>query len=377
MGTMSSLNYRELSGRIVKEMIARNDNGKSIVYVLGAGASKAVIPDAPLMAQLLPEALNLFDEDPLYSHKPWSDRVRRIKDFINDFYNLNPGTLPNLEDILTQLDDALIENRSLSKDYDLPTIRIIREDLVYTICEILRLRLDDRQARGRHLMQQFMHKLGPNDSILSLNYDIIVDNALFQYRRARYVDYGLSVRYVLDEGKWERSYESPVSQLNLPPLYKLHGSLNWLYCSSCQQLDITIYMKGVQLIYAPDTNVGCPDCRGHYDPLIITPTLLKAYNNIMLREAWRRAEDKISKADEIVFIGYSLPYADTHLRCMLSRALYKNRIRHGMVQGEPEKCKIHVVGMSPPYSETHERYIKLFGEVEYHSDGFQGYLRQS
>ena len=97
----------------------------------------------------------------------------------------------------------------------------------------------------------------------------------------------------------------------------------------------------------------------------------------MLREVWRRAEEKISRADEIVFIGYSLPDADAQLRCMLLRALFTNRNRQNNEEGAAQKCKIHVVGNSPSFSETHQRYISRFGEVEYHSKGFEGYLRRS
>jgi hypothetical protein len=195
---------------------------------------------------------------------------------------------------------------------------------------------------------------------------------------AKLVDYGLSVRYALDKPDWPRPIaynllERP--QQNTPPLYKLHGSLNWLYCPSCQQLDVTIGQKGVHYIYEEGRDFACPDCQGRYDPLIITPTLLKTYDNILLREVWRRAEDKVSKADEVVFIGYSLPDADVLLRCMLKRALFRNRNRQSEVRGRTGTYEISVVGNSPPYNETHERYIKQFGRVEYHADGFKGYIR--
>ncbi len=109
---------------------------------------------------------------------------------------------------------------------------------------------------------------------------------------------------------------------------------------------------------------------------IRSPTLLKTYDNILLREVWRQAEDKVSKADEVVFIGYSLPDADVQLRCMLRSALFRNRNRRHDIRGETSTCKIRVVDESPTDSETHKRYIKQFGDVEYHAGGFQGYLEQ-
>ena len=278
--------------------------------------------------------------------------------------------MPNLEDFLTQLDDAIIEGRPLSNQYDVPYLRKLREDLVFAICEISRKRLDYGRVSGE-LMRRFVYRLGPNDSILSLNYDIIVDNALFRFGHSELVDYGFPIRYSLERDRRPEKYILHPRSL---PLYKLHGSLNWLYCPNCQQLDVTVGMKGVRYIYEEDHGFMCPDCHGRYEPLIITPTLLKIYSNVLLREVWRRAEDKVSKADKVVFIGYSLPDADVQLRCMFSRAFYKNRVRSRDLQGKTSSCKICVVGSSPPNSDTHKRYIKLFGEVEYYADGLRGYM---
>ena len=349
-------------------MAIGHEREKSVVYVLGAGASKAVIPNAPLMADLLCEALTIFE--------PRRDeRVLRIKNFINDFYQLNPVKLPNLEDILTQLDDAIIESRPLSRQYDVSFLRKLRDDLVYAICAILQETLDHREERDKDLMKRFLYRLGPHDSILSLNYDIIVDNALFL--RSGRVDYRLPVRYALQKGREPRAYKLlEKSDLDSPPLYKLHGSLNWLYCPLCQQLDVTVGFKGVRYIYDEDRDFACLDCHVRYDPLIIAPTLLKTYDNLLLREVWRQAENKVSQADEVVFIGYSMPDADVHLRCMLKRALYTNRIRSHDVQRRASSCRIRVVVNSPPNNETYERYIKLFGEIEYQGEGFQGYIEQ-
>jgi SIR2-like domain len=359
------------------EMNIRNDSERSIVYILGAGASKAVIPGAPLMDQLLTEALQELKK--LKNHPDTRlEWVKKIEKFIDDFYHLNPKTLPNLEDILTQLDDAIGEDRPLSREYDIPFLRTLRKDLVFAICEVLRIKLGFGNDEGRLLMRSFKEGLGPNDCIISLNYDIIVDNALSLPLHAKLIDYGLSVRYALDRPDWPRPIaynllERP--QQYIPTLYKLHGSLNWLYCPSCQQLDVTIGRKGVHYIYEEDYEEGrdfaCPDCQGRYYPLIITPTLLKTYDNILLREVWRQAEDKVSRADEVVFIGYSLPDADVLLRCMLKRALFRKRNR----RGGSSACQISVVDKSPRDGETHKRYIKQFGRVEYHVNGFEGFIR--
>jgi hypothetical protein len=94
----------------------------AVVYILGAGASKAVLPDAPLMSELLPEALRILKSD-----ASKAERTKRISDFIEDFYQLGPGKLPPLEDILSQLDLAIKEDRPLSNKYHLSSLRQLRK----------------------------------------------------------------------------------------------------------------------------------------------------------------------------------------------------------------------------------------------------------
>ncbi len=239
--------------------------------------------------------------------------------------------MPLLEDLLSQLDLAIKDGRPLSNAYDLPHLRQLREDLVYAFSVVLRENLgmesqtgsmSDKGQKCMALMKEFLDRLdGSQDCIISLNYDLIADNAIYS-KNNRHVDYGFSVRYDQKDG------EQPERPFSLP-LYKLHGSLNWLYCPTCQQIDVANDYKGVYYIFegCEDQECMCRDCGTKYEPLIIAPTLLKTYENTLLRLIWREAEDKISKADEVVFVGYSMSDADVQLRCMFKRALYGNRIR--------------------------------------------------
>lgn len=370
-------------------MAVNQEKEKSVVYFLGAGASKAVISAAPLMADLLPEALRILEQRLQKPGASGTDRLHRIKKFIDDFYQLQPGLLPRLEDILSQLDLALEENRPLSRLYDMSFLRKLREDVVYALCEVLRETLDETPERpypspdgqeALDLMWKFLFTLGPKDCIISLNYDIIVDNAIIRPRGS--VDYGLPIRYSLKTGEQVKPYELVTPPLGPPysfPLYKLHGSLNWVYCPVCQQLDVTEGSKGVRHIFEEGSDLVCPNCGGTYESLIIAPTLLKTYSNILLRQIWIQAEDKISKADEVVFVGYSMPDADTQLRCMLKRALYTNKVRSQAQRSS--NCTIHVIGNERQPNDarpntTHESYLQLFGEVKYEAIGFKAYIER-
>ena len=105
-------------------------------------------------------------------------------------------------------------------------------------------------------------------------------------------------------------------------LLKIHGSLNWLYCRKCNEVDITIGEK----LEADDLDLKelcCVHkyCTNKYEPLLITPTMFKNYENRIIKETWDCAERELTEADNLVFIGYALKDEDYQIRCLLMKAL--------------------------------------------------------
>jgi hypothetical protein len=228
-------------------------------------------------------------------------------------------------------------------------------------------------------MRGFVSRLKPEDAIVSLNYDIVVDNAFLSIGRT--VNYGVPVRRGIErrpDEKWRWTpYQSPGQSC---PLFKPHGSLNWLFCRACQKLDVTVGIKSTHYIFI-DPALLCPDCGSRYEALIVAPTMFKSYANLVLAEIWRAVEDRLANTAELVFVGYSLPDADVHLRCILMRALFRNRNRHSIEQTPV----VRVIGHddrapeqydSGPPNPTHTRYRRLFGEVDFDPTGFRSYLRR-
>ncbi len=355
----------------------------STVYVLGAGASKAVRDKAPLNDDMLPKVLKLGD----------SPRIDSIRSFIRDFYSLN--NLDNVrvpfEDIFSQLDACIDENRSL-KGYPLSKLRILRENMVYAICRVMQLALDDEGPT--HLMVRLVNSLRPDDAIVSLNYDLFVDASLEHI--GKIPDYGFAVRDYLnyDGTRWvpDESIKQP-DQKHVT-LLKLHGSLNWVHCPVCRSIDVTLVKKGAYYAFGEQDPLCCHTCDIGYDPIIIAPTFLKNYDNLYLNQIWQNAEERIGHAGEIVFIGYSLPDADILLRTMLTRAVYHNRQwRHESdsrlslpiikvvdyvqdVQGDGAGNEKRSDRKGRDKSETRQRYESLFGQIEYHPEGFEKFVSQ-
>ena len=65
--------------------------------------------------------------------------------------------------------------------------------------------------------------------------------------------------------------------------------------------------------------------------------------NRIISEVWSLAEKAVSKAEEIVFIGYSMPADDFEIKSMLLRAIADHSYRHG----ENNKTRIMVIGKKP------------------------------
>lgn len=345
------------------------------VYILGAGATKALARNAPLNDDLLREALDLWESD-------IARRMGEVRKFIFDFYHSAEHDLPALEDVLSQLDLALNEGRPLSSTYTVDKIREVRDGLVYGIAEVLRTSLERDHPSDHEVspsLHQFVSRLGPEDSVVSLNYDIVIDNTFL--RVGPRVNYGVPVRNGMDRpeaGKWRWERYRLFGESS--PLYKPHGSLNWLFCRTCQKLDVTAGMKSTHYIFS-DPALTCSECESRYEALIVAPTMFKSYSNLVLGEIWRAVEDRLGSAAEVVFIGYSLPDADVHLRCILMRALFKNRKRATSNRAPV----VRVVGYddraaedyySGPPNATHTRYLRLFGELDFDPTGFVSYLRR-
>ena len=76
------------------------------------------------------------------------------------------------------------------------------------------------------------------DALITTNYDILLDNALYERRSCQY---GVRIRksiFPLPTGGKVGDYSSDRLNNRQITLLKLHGSLNWMYCRRCDELDL-------------------------------------------------------------------------------------------------------------------------------------------
>ena len=112
----------------------------------------------------------------------------------------------------------------------------------------------------------------------------------------------------------------------------------------------------------------CEKDRSNQKALIIPPTWQKVYDNPYLVSIWLRAERSLQKASKVIFIGYSLPDSDVHIKYLLKKSLYRSR------GNQPEIVVVDRTGNDRSSSEYY-RYKRLFGEIDYQPIGFEEFTK--
>jgi hypothetical protein len=291
---------------------------------LGAGASKA--DGAPLQGELFRE---YFSSEAFRNSYDAMDR--ELATFFSEIFHIDVDnedvsqiSFPTFEEVLGHTDLAILRKEAF-RHFDIENraansgrLRFIAQYLVFLVAKVLDARLRDRSVYHRRLVSALRNA----DELrtvffVSTNYDILIDNALTEeHAHGVDLDYGIEFRNFQRDGDWERP--DPESCVRL---YKPHGSLNWLFCPTCNELEITPKEKGVVTRLISDfAHATCPQCESVYAPLIVPPTFYKDLNNVFLSGVWNRTDVALRRAKHIVFCGYSFPDADIHIKYLLKRA---------------------------------------------------------
>ena len=321
----------------------------STVYVLGAGAS--VLSGAPVLKNFFSHVFSTYG--------PHSPRINRVAAFLTDFFGVSldcpGGEMPKYDTVLTFIDLALNSKRALDAKYHERVLLQLRDDLIYLLWLSLQGTAAPEEPDSVH--RDFVEKLvTKDDSILSLNYDLLVDKAL--YARYGHLDYGLRFKETFATVSGGKDVGPP------PPLLKLHGSLNWLVCPTCQNLYLYLGRKALARIFEEPAEL-CPADESYLKGILIPPTWIKDYGNAHMQQVWMAAETRLREAKRVVFIGYSLAATDVQVLFSLCRALHSNRHKPLIEVVNPERRDV-----------IHRRYRRMFGSVSYHCKTFEEWLEQ-
>lgn len=348
------------------------------IVIFGAGATKAC--GGPLTNEILPNAFDAIDEIEREGF------LNLLNDFLAQNFHVPPlpeqqqSDYPALPLLLSLIDTAIDRKHSFGPKWDLDRLVKVRDALEYAIFAILEYQLGQTGARNHYLRLLRMLYADPNSEpkVISLNYDIIVDNTMMRLNE-EVCEERLFPSYACDIRT--RFYQAQAQHRGR--LLKLHGSLNWLYCPGCHRLDLGVSRSGrstakvLEMLYeesALESRYGCHgspcrDCGAFVRPVLITPTHLKDYRNPHVAQVWYHAERTLREADRVIIVGYSLPEDDVDVIYLLKRGLANVPTKDiTVVEYDPERrdIKNHPVGV---------RYRSLFGDdLDWRTEGFGEWL---
>lgn len=332
------------------------------VFVFGAGAS---------IEEGLPSQEKLLET--YFKYTGINDLNKKLIPYFRDFFNVNIDNknvlYPSFEEALGILELAIDKEESYDRAYSFEELREIRKFLVLSIG----IAIEKSPMVRKHCYNNLIKKLfKENDFVqdrfgfISFNYDILFDKALMEIvDRDIFIDYGFEFTNEKIAkppfGKWE----SPKGKKNINYL-KPHGSFNWMCCPKCNSIYLTGEEAGTEKGKFFQTGIlndieECLIDKTELYNVIEPPSLFKKYRNIYIQIIWNRAYHLLSKANKIIFIGYSMPEADIWFKYLLKRSCFNSKKEFVVINPSEEK-------------ELKPRYERLLGNVEFFNINFSKFI---
>lgn len=379
-----------------KETVSKSSRKR--IFVLGAGAS--YVDGIPTQKNLMRLMLSSDAADGIRVDPGVLGRQQEsVRKFLRRVYGANSmdaaAVIP-LEDALTAIDQGQRRMETL-QGISYRRLDDYRRAFIFCLAACIdsaQWRNRDRRTCTDDFAQALSHgSLGDesvSNVVISLNWDTVFERAAVsaQSDRLWIVDYCSYTNHWNTDDQPSDRVTRDISHITKKPLglptlkvLKLHGSLNWLYCPTCDRLfthpDKNIARFGA---YPPRSGkrrncVFCQKRKSAVEPLIVTPTLIKDLGQTHTRMIWHNAHIELSEADEIIFIGYSFPLADFEFRYLLSRSL-------GSAKKRPSIRVVLYRSENPSTEETftcaqeQSRYRAFFGDQTSVSfSGLERYVR--
>lgn len=162
--------------------------------------------------------------------------------------------------------------------------------------------------------EALVRALSPRDTIISFNYDCVIDHAL---RTTAVGEWSAKYGYTFDrpsrvEGHENWSADDPPTHNETVHLLKLHGSLHW----QLPERDTSDDPRPIKLKQKLYQQRGTPRFT------IIPPENVKRIDeNRNIRRLWTHAERAIRTADTVALVGFSFTPTDLHVDSLFRFAL--------------------------------------------------------
>lgn len=303
----------------------------NIVFLLGAGAS---VPSG------IPAVEGLLEELMKRGRQVQNKDINNLVSFIDD------RPINNIEDVLTAvyLSDFATRNRDVTSlveyflfseregtdEVESGSVKFLQETL-QTLFGLLVDTMIPAEPNDAHEAIVEFSQSHDNTSIITTNYDGCMDEAILKTN----LDLsgaleGGSEYFYPQQQTLEKTMEviSEQEEDDEIELIKMHGSINWAYCESCER-SREFNLIQLKEFYEKDIVsypvIGiCPHCGGRRRPLLVPPISFKFLQFPPLVDMWKSARENIDKADYIITVGYSFADADEYLKKIVFRSLIEN-----------------------------------------------------
>jgi len=253
------------------------------VFLVGAGFTRAVIGErAPLTAELMQQLdISSFPE-------------------IHEEYE---KAFPDIEQFISILDLKIIHFRQTNKSLS-DRLNNIRDDIVRQIVkqvDIARLRVNNLDEYSH--LKKFVETIPCETSILTLNYDCVLDQGL--YLSGRWSPFGGYCYSTFPHLQNDNDLKDRIL------LLKLHGSCNFKDSAQGQEYPFVEITDNI----FPNINANL-----HSDPIdtphILIMSYIKQFHNGIM-SLWRKAISFLRESERLVIVGCSLREEDSFLRFAL------------------------------------------------------------
>ena len=344
----------------MRPLLKQPQNANKVI-ILGAGASAA--DGAPLQAGLFRRYADIIQRN--QANMVHASSESELRTFFTLFWGANIDDpnwtaqhFPTFEEALGLLEMANARGEFFKGFGGLQTEANRGQEMRAHLSNLIAVVLDDALQKApqthtnlvaglRNL--QWMDKV----AFLSFNYDLLIDNSVRTALNTE-PDYAVSFRSV-------QNAIPPAAGVKQPLLLKIHGSLNWLYCPTCNQLDCFAGEKIVAQIAYDPMPITCNVCQEPRVPILIPPTFFKVMSNFYLQQIWRKTEEMLREADHVIFCGYSFPDADIHFKYLLKRAEINKP------EFSPKHLEVFIINEHPGKSsqqrdDEKNRFLRFFRE---------------
>jgi hypothetical protein len=344
------------------------------VWILGAGASKAAYCGMPLVKDFMAEAHHRLN---LSGHQG-----EKLLDFIRQTYGYRELKDVNVEELLTfaWCDVSYLDRQGNSILQDPEKSRLLfraldtRRKIEALIGAVLFQAQRECIQRGDRVHSVLANKIdGTQDTVVTYNYDLLIDDALWKAHKASSDDYGVVFDGSVDGSPGATVPEGYVREPKIQaaigdgvPILKLHGSLNWLVPETPftrdprvfylrRAIDVPVgrefWWSGFGHVALGDASNDFP-LSGRLRPMIVPPTFVKdALSGSPMEKLWQKAKEALEKCDRVAIIGLSLREADYQTRWLL---------RTTLVAGHPRDIEIDIVN---PSTEDRDRLCRFFQDL--------------